>query len=103
MSPPIQPAQIDHYRTVSDRLSRAIAAQSRARAAYDAARDALDDHRDALILGGVPGVPGLPERCSSELRQAALARALAPLTATLRAARDVLRASDAELLSLIHI
>ncbi len=86
--------QVNRYRTVSERLLSAIAAQSAARAAHDAARDAYDDRRRNLILDGIPG---MAERCPSEVREAALARALEPQTRALRAAREQLRAADAEL------
>lgn len=86
--------QVTNYRQVSERLLRAIAGQNAARAAYDAARDAHEDRRRNLLLDGVPG---MPERCPAEVREAAMARALEPQSAALRAARDRLRAADAEL------
>ena len=86
--------QINRYRTVSERLLSAIAAQSAARAAHDAARDAYDDRRRNLILDGIPG---MAERCPAEVREAALARALEPETRAVRATREQLRAADAEL------
>lgn len=87
-------AQVARYRTVSDRLLSAIATQSAARAAHEAARDAHDDRRRNLILDGVPG---MPERCPADVREAALGRALEPQTCAMRATREHLRAADAEL------
>ncbi len=86
--------QVTTYRAVSERLLAAIATQSVTHTAYETARDAHDDHRRTLVLDGVPGVP---ERCSSDLREAALHRALMPHMAALRAARDQLRASNTAL------
>lgn len=87
-------SQVQRYRAVSERLISAIAVQSAARAAHEAARDAYEDRRRNLILDGVPG---LPERCPAETREAALGRVLEAQTRALRLAREQLRTADAEL------
>lgn len=86
--------QITTYRQVSERLLTALAHHNAARAAYDAARDSFEDRRRNLLLDGVPGIP---DRCSADVREAALARALEPQTCVLRASRERMRGAEAEL------
>lgn len=82
------------YRAACGHLLCALDTQSAARAAYNRARDLLDDARAAVLLAGGPGVP---ERASAELREAALARATYAEGQALRGAREVLRAAEATL------
>ena len=65
--------QVITYRAVSERLLSAIAFQSVTHAAYEAASDAHDDKRRTLVLDGIPG---FRDRSPSDLREAALRRAL---------------------------
>lgn len=87
-------AQLDAYRAAAARLLAALEAQARARATYDAARDALEDERRRLLL---EGVPNMPERATSDQRDAALSRATDAEARALRAARETLRTAETEL------
>lgn len=82
------------YRAAAARLLEAIPAHNAARAAYDTSRDVLEDRRRALLM---EGVPGLPERVSTDQRDAALGRALNAEAAVMRCARERLRAAETEL------
>jgi hypothetical protein len=85
---------VDRHRTASDRLLQALAAHGQALKAYESARNTYDDRRQALVLDGIPG---LRDRCPSDVREAALCRELAPQINTMRTAREHLHSADVEL------
>lgn len=65
--------QLTCYRAAADALCAALDAHNTARATYDLARDDLEDARRSLALASQPV---LPERTTSEVREATQARAL---------------------------
>lgn len=87
-------AQLNAYRAATARLVAALDAHNAARACYDHAKDAHEDARRALLLDGVPGVP---ERATSAVQEAAMTRATDAQARALRAAREALRAAETEL------
>lgn len=85
--------QVQVYRDTAAKLLDAIRRHQDARARADSARDALDDKRTALLVGGVPG----GNRAPADVREAQIARALAPQVQAHRAARDELRMAESYL------